>query len=266
MVAPVKRNLQALVLLLTGAGMLQISLLTNLYLRYVQHGLRPLLIVSGVLLILLGFVGAVRDGLPFNRRRAAEERAHTHTHTHDHDHTHEHGTGPRIAWLLCVPALSLLLFAPPALGSYTASRDYAPLSSATADAGRYSRLPGTGTGTGAIALSVIEFSSRAVWDTGRSLEGRTVRLTGFVTPGDNGTWYLTRLIVWCCAADAQIVKVQVYGADSPPANAWVTITGTWHPIGRVGTVSASPALNAATVRRIPTPSDPYKDLPETTTG
>jgi uncharacterized repeat protein (TIGR03943 family) len=255
MVAAVKRSLQAPVLLLTGAGLLRIALLTNLYLRYVQHGLRPLLIVSGVLLILLGLLGAVRDGLPFKRRRPVEEQApHTHTHTHD--------IVPRIAWLLCVPSLSLLLFAAPALGSYTASRDYAPISSATANAGHYPRLPGTGT----IALSVIEFSTRAVWDTGRSLEGRTVRLTGFVTPGDNGSWYVTRLIVWCCAADAQIAKVQVYGADPPPANAWVTITGTWHPIGRVGTVSASPALNAATVKRIPTPSDPYKDLPETTAG
>ncbi|MFD0648237.1 hypothetical protein ACFQ2Y_05535 [Streptomyces malaysiensis subsp. malaysiensis] len=65
--AAVKRNVQVLLLLFLGVGLLHISLLTDLYLRYVREGLRPALIASGVLLIALGAVSAARDGFPFNR-------------------------------------------------------------------------------------------------------------------------------------------------------------------------------------------------------
>jgi uncharacterized repeat protein (TIGR03943 family) len=251
-VAAVKRNFQVLLLLLTGAGLLHIALFSDLYLRYVKAGVRPLLIASGVLLVLLGVIAAARDGFPFSR----DQPGHGAHPDHD-DHGHHHTKGPRIAWLLYVPALLLLLFAPPALGSYTASRDDTATTSA---AGTFPALPAKDP----VALSVSEFSSRADWDTGTSLRGRTVRLTGFVTPGANGTWYLTRLIVTCCAADAFALKVEMHGATAPPSDAWVTVTGTWRPTGKVGTDSARPALDTATVERIPEPGDPYKDLPRIT--
>ncbi|WP_329314630.1 TIGR03943 family putative permease subunit [Streptomyces sp. NBC_01262] len=244
-----KRNLQVLLLLLTGAGLLHIALFSDLYLRYVKAGLRPLLIASGVLLVLLGMIAAARDGFPFSR----DEPGHGPDDHHD-DHGHDHSKGPRIAWLLYVPALLLLLFAPPALGSYTASRND---TATTSGAGTFPALPGKDP----LALSVSEFGSRAKWDTDRSLRGRTVRLTGFVTPGTNGTWYLTRLIVTCCAADATAFKVEMHGATAPPADTWVTVTGTWRPTGKVGTDSARAALDTATVKRIPEPDDPYQDLP-----
>jgi uncharacterized repeat protein (TIGR03943 family) len=246
----VKRNLQVLLLLLTGAGLLHIALFSDLYLRYVKAGLRPLLIASGVLLVLLGMIGAARDGFPFS----GNEPGHGPDH-HGNGHGHDHAKGPRIAWLLYVPALLLLLFAPPALGSYTASRN--DTVAAASGAGTFPALPATNP----LPLSLSEFSFRANWDTGTSLHGRTVRLTGFVTPGTNGTWYLTRLIVTCCAADATAVKVEMHGATAPPTDAWVTVTGTWHPTGKVGTDSARPALDTATVKRIPEPDDPYQDVP-----
>ncbi|WP_370467193.1 hypothetical protein [Streptomyces sp. 5-10] len=82
----------------------------------------------------------------------------------------------------------------------------------------------------------------------------------FVTPGRHGTWYVSRLVISCCAADAQVRKVRVHGAPAPPADAWVTVTGTWHPTGKVGTEGASPALDATAVRRVPAPKDPYHDM------
>ncbi|WP_275561914.1 hypothetical protein [Streptomyces sp. 5-6(2022)] len=36
----------------------------------------------------------------------------------------------------------------------------------------------------------------------------------------------------------------------------MTVTGTWHPTGEVGTDGASPALDATAVRRVPAPKDP----------
>jgi uncharacterized repeat protein (TIGR03943 family) len=265
----VKRNLQVLLILLTGAGMLHIALFSDVYLRYVQPGLRIPLIISGILLVVLGFIGAARDGFPFNRPEPtgddhqAHDQAHDQTHNpahdqahdHGHDHGHDHSQAPRIAWLLYVPALSLLLFAPPALGSYTASRDDNTVAqTSTAGAGGFPALKNA---TGTVDLSLSEFTSRAIWDTGHSMKGRTLRLTGFVTPGSGGTWYLSRLVVTCCAADAQVLKVEMHDAKAPPADAWVTVTGQWRTSGRVGTDSARAALNADSVERIAEPKDPY---------
>ncbi|WP_448330698.1 TIGR03943 family putative permease subunit [Streptomyces sp. DSM 41534] len=249
-----KRNVQVLLLLFLGVGLLHISLLTDLYLRYVREGLRPALIASGVLLIALGAVSAARDGFPFNRPRTDGAQ------NHDDGHGHSHVGGPKVAWLLYVPALTILFLAPPALGSYTASRDEAkapkaPSSSSSGDS-LFPALPDTGV----VPMSLNDFSSRAVWDTDRTLKGRTVRLTGFVTPGRDGTWYVSRLVISCCAADAQVRKVRVHGASAPPADAWVTVTGTWHPTGKVGTDDASPALDVTAVRRVPAPKDPYHDM------
>jgi uncharacterized repeat protein (TIGR03943 family) len=110
-----------------------------------------------------------------------------------------------------------------------------------------------------VDLSVAAFTSRAIYDSGHSLKGRTVRLTGFVTHGDNGTWYVTRLLVSCCAADATTSKVQVRGTDAPSTDTWMTVTGTWHPKGRLGSSAAwPPVLDAKAVRQVDQPSDPYE--------
>lgn len=252
-----KRNIQVLLLLFLGVGLLHICLLTDLYLRYVRAGLRPALIASGVLLIALGAVSAARDGFPFDRPRA--NGAHSHGHDHGHHHGHGHAGGPKVAWLLYVPALTILFLAPPALGSYTASRGDAEAPEAPASAPGDSLFPALPSGE-VVEMSLNDFSSRAVWDTGGTLKGHTVRLTGFVTPGRHGTWYVSRLVISCCAADARVRKVRVHGATAPPADAWVTVTGTWHPTGKVGTDAASPALDATAVRRVPTPKDPYNDV------
>ncbi|WP_413099038.1 TIGR03943 family putative permease subunit [Streptomyces sp. Inha503] len=260
-----KRNIQVLLLLFLGVGLLHISLLTDLYLRYVRPGLRPALIASGVLLIALGAVSAARDGFPFNRPRTdsdAQDQDDDQDQGNDvdHGHGHSHAGGPKVAWLLYVPALTILFLAPPALGSYTASRDEAkapkaPSSSGDSGHSLFPALPDAGV----VPMTLNDFSSRAVWDTDGTLKGHIVRLTGFVTPGRHGTWYVSRLVISCCAADAQVRKVRVHDASAPPADAWVTVTGTWHPTGKVGTDGASPALDATAVRRVPAPKDPYHD-------
>ncbi|MBL1097296.1 TIGR03943 family putative permease subunit [Streptomyces coffeae] len=254
-----KRNIQVLLLLFLGVGLLHIALLTDLYLRYVRPGLRPALIASGVLLLVLGAVSAARDGFPFDRARTGRNDGHS-----GHGHGHG-GGGPRIAWLLYVPALTLLFLAPPALGSYTASRDNTEAPKAPKAAAGDSLFPPL-PGGGVVPMSLNDFSSRAVWDTGGTLKGRTVRLTGFVTPGHRGAWYVSRLAISCCAADAQVRKVRVHGATAPRPDTWVTVTGTWHPSGRTGTAGASPALDATAVRRVPEPKDPYNDVVATRTG
>lgn len=244
-----RRYGSCLLLVLVGAAVLRISLFGELYLRYVQAGLRPYLVVSGALLVGLGAVMAVV-------RRFAHEHGDEHEHEHEHGDGHGHGAaGPRIAWLLALPALALLLFPPPALGSYSAEREAAQR--AAQGVGTFPALPAGDP----VELTLGEFASRAIYDSGRSLKGRTVRMTGFVTHGDDGTWYVTRLHVTCCAADATTSKVEVRGATdgAPPVDTWVTVTGTWHPKGALGTDGAwPPVLDAGAVRRVRQPADPYE--------
>lgn len=227
----------ASVLLLCGAAILRISLFGELYLRYVQPGLRPYLVASGVLLLALGLVEAVTV------LRAPERRG---------DGRHDHRSSPRVAWLLTVPALALLLFPPPALGSYSAEREAARYEAQ--GVGEFSALPAGDP----VDLTLGQFTSRAVYDSARTMRGRTLRMTGFVTR-DGDTWYLNRLLVTCCAADARPNKVEIRGLDAPAADSWVTVTGTWVPEGALGSDEAwPPVLDGESARQIRQPDNPYE--------
>ncbi len=82
--------------------------------------------------------------------------------------------------------------------------------------------PGSGWAAAGPADRLDVINPRAVWETDRTLKGHTVRLTGLVTPGHHGAWYVSRLVIRCCAADAQVRKVGVHGPAAPPADTWVT--------------------------------------------
>ncbi|MDX3517468.1 TIGR03943 family putative permease subunit [Streptomyces scabiei] len=289
-----KRPLQALLLLLSGLGLLHATLLTDHYLRYVKKGMYPLLVASGVLLLVLAAAEAWslwRQRGTGDRERPDDERTHAHRpdherhdahdlrgedhdlrtendenddhdeHDHGHDHGHDHSAPPRVAWLLFLPALSLLLYAPPAIGAYTASRE-PPKAVTITGQGDFDPLPKTSP----LPMTLTDFTRRVQQDRARSIDGRTVQLTGFVSPdketaggkGDGG-WYLTRVIFSCCAADAQFVKVRVHDTPAPPADTWVTLTGTWHRSGTLGTGSAAAALDARGIKKVPRPYNDYTD-------
>ncbi|WP_175409640.1 TIGR03943 family putative permease subunit [Streptomyces sp. TRM64462] len=239
-----RRVASALLLLLSGAGVLRISLFGDVYLRYVKEGLQPLLVVSGCVLVAAGLAGAVRDVWAGRRGSDTRGDADGDAEADGDAQAHGHGHGPRVAWLLALPALAMLFFAPPALGSYTAARDDAKAVEAY---DRFDPLPSGDP----VPLSLTDFIARAQQDEQRGLEGRTVLLEGFVTPGGGGGWRVSRLVMSCCAADARSLTVAAYGAEAPPADTWVRVTGTWHAPGA--------ALDVATVERIPQPPVPYAD-------
>jgi uncharacterized repeat protein (TIGR03943 family) len=246
LVAAVRRTTQAVLLVVAGAAILRVSLFGDVVQRYVQPGLQPYLIASGGFLILLGLFGVLlRDRVrPRPAREGAEED--------DTGQMHNHLRGPRVAWLLLPPTLLLLFLPPPALGSYSAARANPLL---VGPWGHFDALPTTNP----VPLSLTEYIGRVQQDKHQSLVGRTVALEGFVTHGKSGSWQLNRLIVWCCAADAQSLAVRVYGADAPPANAWVQLTGTWHKSGVFGTATAGLAIDAKSVTRVHEPERPYQD-------
>ncbi|MFI7500158.1 TIGR03943 family putative permease subunit [Streptomyces sp. NPDC049687] len=234
-----KRFVQVGLLVLAGLGLLHTSLFTEEYLRYVKEGMRPLLIASGVLLIGLG----VAEAWASSSGEGHEE----------HGHGHDHSGVPRVAWLLFLPVLSLLFYAPPALGSYTASRE--PVKAVEVQEDDFDPLPATSP----LPITLTEFTQRVQQDRSRAIKGRTVRMTGFVTRADERSWYLTRIVISCCAADSMTLKVRVYGGASLKADTWVTVDGTWHAGGVLGSSSAAVAVDARRVEKVRKPSNAYMD-------
>ncbi|MGX6608047.1 TIGR03943 family putative permease subunit [Micromonosporaceae bacterium Da 78-11] len=261
------RPVQAFVLIMLGTVLARL-VITGEYLNYVRPGLGPYLVAAGIVFVVLGALGFVRDyGATEKAQHAAAERhargrVHTrgplattqppaeHAHGHGYDDWYGHATG----WLVCVPLFVLLVVPPPALGSYAAGRAGA---TAPSPAGRssYSALPAADPA----ALTVRDYAMRAVWDHGRTLSGRRVVLVGFVAASVGDLWYATRLHIVCCAADAIPAKVQVIGSGRrPPTGQWVAVTGGWIPSDANdlhGTVARIQARDLRTVRR---PADPYE--------
>lgn len=240
--------------LLLAVGGIAVRLgLTDAALNYVKPGIQPLLLVAGAFLVVLGGLTVVRAF------RGKPDSLDMHGHA-DHGHGNQPGHGPAVAWLLTLPLLALLLVAPPALGSFAADRQSdRPLANTGADFG-----PLPDEVDGAIPLRQSEYVFRALYDTDRSLEGKTVRLTGFVTPSDESdiAFELTRFTVACCAADGQAIDVAVRTDQPvPPVDTWLELEGSWvpRPGHTIGDISLDPPIiEAETFQVIDQPAQPYE--------
>ena len=237
------RRTQGAMLLLVGAIALWLGL-SETALAYVRAGLRPPLVASGLVLLLLGLVA-----LPWRSAGPVAGQAHDHG---------EHG--PRSAWLLVLPILVLLLVTPPALGSYAASRQ--PPGSSGGSAEEFPPLPEPVDGV--VPLLVSDFVARALYDQSRSLEGQRVRLVGFVVPDEGGgrEYQLARFSLSCCAADAQAYTVLVRGDATPrQADQWLLAEGRWLPepvTEQAGPSVNPPVLVADSITTVHPPPDRYE--------
>jgi putative membrane protein len=269
----VNRQAQAVVLFLVGGALLHAGL-TDLYLRYVKAGLQPLLLAAGVVLIAAALATVwyeLRDRRPAHL--AEHDGGHGHGHAHDggpedrhetrhetrHDDNHDDGHGhghrePRVSWLLVLPLLALVLVAPPALGSYSAMRTGTVLTKPYG----FPALPRDNP----LQLTVIDYADRAVYDHGHSFGGRRIELTGFIALDESGKPYLTRMVLNCCAADAQPVKVALSGRLPPilQPDVWLDVVGTYTGQQTKDPVNdgAIPFIKVSRARTVPTPHDPYE--------
>ncbi|GAA2359346.1 TIGR03943 family putative permease subunit [Dactylosporangium salmoneum] len=242
-----RAGVQSVVLLLIGGALIRTAW-TGTYVRYVKPGLQWYLIAAGAVLVAVAAVNLARLFAPAARG--------DHEHGHADDDGHGHGTGRfEPSWLIVAPALALLLVAPPALGSYAASHGGTALgSAATSD---FPPLPDGDP----VRVSLLEYASRAVFDKGRTLQQRTVVMSGFIVV-DGDRRYLTRMIITCCAADARPVKIGLTGAVPPgtAADTWLEVTGTYTAQTDADPVDGEPIpyLTVTTAHPIPTPQRPYE--------
>ena len=269
---------QGLTLVLLGAAALTSTIPTDLYLNWVKPGFGPFLIAAGVVMVALGALivaaelrgetDADRDGAePEAARTAAgvepeadDAAAVAERYGHGDGHGHDHSRAPGIAWMLLLPVLAVFVVAPPALGAYTvetSAESAAPPRDARA--GRFDDgLEEAGPGD-VVAMDIQAFIMRAWIDEDRLLADRTVELTGFAVPDPEGEgWYLARLQMACCAADAVVNKVFIDDGDIPEADSWWTVQGTWvEPEGALEDVTQHEVEVIERVA-VENPPDPYE--------
>jgi uncharacterized repeat protein (TIGR03943 family) len=248
-----RKDVAAIILILIGGAVLRITI-GGSYLNYVKEVMEPFLLASGGLLVLLGVL-ALLD--VFRASRVSAEVVAADQQLEDeldgHVHGHDHSQGPRVAWLMLLPVLAIFLIAPPALGAFTAAREVNNTIAPPAEA----KAPPLPAGD-PVEVTLADYVGRAVWDDGLTLDGRIVEMTGFVTPDPAGGWWLTRMSMACCAADAIGTRIKVVDTPDLPANTWIVVTGSWVPGGGTQESDAIPLLRIESLQQIDQPRNPYE--------
>ncbi|WP_436495372.1 TIGR03943 family putative permease subunit [Actinokineospora sp. HUAS TT18] len=281
-----RRETQNILLILVGGALLKISW-TSTYLLYVKPAHQPWLIAGGAIMVILGAISIFKDVFPgkpkpvghdhadeghadldqaaFNQANldVSADRAGHDGHGHgghdDHDGPGEHHHPARSAWLLLMPVLAIFLIAPPALGADSVMRNdnraAASRSSGTDGSSLFPPLPKGDV----VSIAMSDFAARAAWDSGKSLDNRTVKLTGFVV-AQGETMYLARLSIACCAADAFPVKVKLDGpgVGGLKNDTWLEVTGQVQPGTATKDTDYVPSFTVSDMVQIPQPENPYE--------
>lgn len=233
------RGTQNLVLLLVGLST-AVMLVKGTYLNYVKPGLLPWLIAAAAVLVVLGLVAVVRD-----LRHAAADPDHE-----GHGHRHQ----PWLAWLLLVPIAMVAFVVPPPLDARGASTQAAV---STPQRRPFPPLP---PGTAPV-VSLPETVMRAAADSTNSLDGRSITLTGFTLHHSQGI-DLGRVVIVCCAADAQLARIHLTGpgldaAKGFPDDTWLQILGQIVPGSAQAVDGFIPTMSVESVTRIDKPKNTY---------
>jgi len=240
------RETENTVLMLVGISIAVITI-SGAFTRYVKPGLLPWLAASAVLLIALALVAMVGD-----IRRGGPPTSGTSDPPSDQGHVHSHRAG--IVWLLVVPIVVLGFVTPPALRPSAAAPSVRSVSNDVLNRA-FPPLPAGR----APEVSLPEVLMREAQDTTGSLTNRPITVTGFVLNEAQGV-DLGRIVIICCAADAQLARIHLGGpaaaqAAGLPDNTWLRVEGEVTP--RQPNSAKIPTLQATTVARIDAPANPY---------
>jgi uncharacterized repeat protein (TIGR03943 family) len=183
------------------------------------------------------------------------------------DHINDHAPAPRTSswgrlnrWLLVVVlvgAIVGMLLLPPSTLSSTARQNRTLVTSGHAlDATDTTALVGGNSAT----FTVKDWAALLREGGAGAVLGRKVDLTGYVlAQGDDNTFFVTRLLVSCCAVDSQPVGVPVNLPNwrgQFAAGGWIAVTGTFVDESELEARFPT-AIKIATIKKIDEPSQPY---------
>jgi len=232
----VSRGTQNTLLLLVGLSTV-LMVIKGTYLHFVKPALLPWLIAAAVVLIALAVASIVRD----LRHEPAEEDGHRHR--------------AWLVWLLLVPIALTTFVVPPPLGAHGAT----PAAVAATEPARraFPPLPAGRAPT----VSIPDVLMRAATDSTNSLGGRLITVTGFTLRYRDGT-DLGRVVIICCAADAQLARIHLSGpavaeASGYPEDTWLQLEGTVVPGTSVAATNFVPTMAVSRVTRIDKPANTY---------
>lgn len=230
-----RRETENVVLLIVGVAVAMVTV-TGAYTRYVKPAMLPWLAVSAVLLIGLALTVIARD------IRGGGEHEHS-------GHAHRSG----IVWLLVIPVVLLIFIVPPALSAKATP----PATVTVTEAQSFPPLP---PGPSPM-LSLPEVLMRIAVGPVGGVDGKRITTTGF-TMRDGDRVYLAKIVIFCCAADAQLSRLQLTGPASPvaaalPENTWARVEGVVPPGQRYSGTDSVPMLEVSSVVRIDPPANTY---------
>ncbi|GAY14781.1 TIGR03943 family protein [Mycobacterium sp. shizuoka-1] len=231
-----RRETENTLLLIVGIALVMVTV-TGAYTRYVKTSMLPWLAISAVVVIALALVSIARD---IRNGGAATEHS---------DHAHHSG----IVWLLVVPVVLLIFVVPPALSARAA----APATVSVTNARSFPPLPPGN----APVVSLPEVLMRVAVGKVGGLDGKAITTTGF-TLRDGDRVDLAKIVIICCAADAQLARLHLSGpaaatAAALPENTWLRVEGTV-PAGQTYSGTSSiPTLEVSVVTRIDPPANTY---------
>lgn len=231
------RGTQNTLVLLVGLSALVMAI-KGTYLNFVKPSLLPWLIAAAVVLIALAVASIVRD-----LRRAPD--------ADDHGHRHR----PWLVWLLLVPIALTTFVVPPPLGAQGAAPEAVAVAAPPKRA--FPPLPAGRAPT----VSIPDVVMRAAADSTDSLDRRLITLAGFTVKYPEGT-DLGRVVIVCCAADAQLARVHLSGAAAAeaagyPEDTWLQVEGTVVPGTSTISTNFVPTVAVSQVTRIDKPANTY---------
>jgi uncharacterized repeat protein (TIGR03943 family) len=204
-------------------------------------------------------------------------------------HGHDHATS-KAPWLILLPVLVLLLVAPPALGADAVARNASsqglagydvvaqePAAGSKDGAGGYKFNDGSGSATDSKgsrrtmhfpalvgtdpSITIKEFVLRALYDADNSVQDTAVTVTGFIAPagdGYSGGYTVARMVISCCAADANPMQLHIAGDAPLPSNTWVNAVVTVVPDTANLDNGYVPTVTLTSMTTTNQPDDPYE--------